>query len=33
MGLKEEIKSVILATLEAGDERMIGVELEDFIYN
>ena len=33
MGLKEEIKSVILAPLEAGDERMIGVELEDFIYD
>jgi len=33
MGLKEEIKRVILAPLEAGDERMIGVELEDFIYD
>ena len=33
MGLKEEIKSVILAPLEARDERMIGVELEDFIYD
>ena len=33
MGLKEEIKSVILAPLEAGDERMIGVELEDFVYD
>ena len=33
MGLKEEIKSVILAPLEAGDERMIGVEIEDFVYN
>ena len=33
MGLKEEIKSVILAPLEAWDERMIGVELEDFIYD
>ena len=33
MGLKKEIKSVILAPLEARDERMIGVELEDFIYD
>ena len=33
MELKEKIKSVILAPLEVEDDRMIGVELEDFIYN
>jgi len=33
MELKEKIKSVILAPLETGKDRMIGVELEDFIYD
>ena len=33
MELKEKIKSVILTPLEVEDDRMIGVELEDFIYN
>ena len=33
MELKEKIKNVILAPLETGKDRMIGVELEDFIYD
>ena len=33
MELKEKIKSVILTPLEKGDDRMIGIELEDFIYD
>ena len=33
MELKEKIKNVILTPLEKGDDRMIGVELEDFIYD
>ena len=33
MELKEKIKSVILAPLETGKDRMIGIELEDFIYD
>ena len=33
MDLKQEIKSIILAPSEAGDDRMIGIELEDFIYD
>ena len=33
MELKEKIKNVILAPLETGKDRMIGVELEDYIYD
>ena len=33
MELKEKIKSVILSPLETGKDRMIGIELEDFIYD
>ena len=33
MELKEKIKSLILAPLETEEDRMIGVELEDFIYD
>ena len=33
MDLKKEIKSIILASPEAGNDRMIGIELEDFIYD
>ena len=33
MELKEKIKNVILAPLETRDDRMIGIELEDFIYD
>jgi glutamate--cysteine ligase len=33
MELKEKIKSVILAPLETEDDRMIGIELEDFVYD
>ena len=33
MELKEKIKSVILAPLETEDDIMIGIELEDFIYD
>ncbi len=33
MDLKQEIKSIILAPSETGNDRMIGVELEDFIYD
>ena len=33
MDLKQEIKSIILAPSEAGNNRMIGIELEDFIYD
>ena len=33
MDLKQEIKSIILAPPETGNDRMIGVELEDFIYD
>ena len=33
MELKEKIKSVILAPLEREEDRMIGIELEDFVYD
>ena len=33
MDLKQEIKRIILAPSETGNDRMIGVELEDFIYD
>ena len=33
MELKEKIKSVILAPLETEEDRMIGIELEDFVYD
>jgi glutamate--cysteine ligase len=33
MTLKEKIKSVILAPLETEEDRMIGIELEDFVYD
>jgi len=33
MELKEKIKNVILAPLETREDRMIGIELEDFIYD
>jgi len=33
MELKEKIKSVILTPLETEDDRMIGIELEDFVYD
>jgi glutamate--cysteine ligase len=33
MELKEKIKSVILAPLETEEDRRIGIELEDFVYD
>ena len=33
MELKEKIKNVILTPLETMEDRMIGIELEDFIYD
>ena len=33
MELKEKIKCVILAPLETEEDRMIGIELEDFVYD